>query len=124
MRLAGTGKNIVKLTPRVEQHARRVDLSAPEARAQTPLVHPTDVLAELSVLLEEYAPTWYSERVRHRILAALRLPTEVLVEVCALLEDHAPTWYTDQERERALGTLQALGLLQLEASNESKNNQL
>lgn len=124
MRLPGTGKNTVKLTPRVEQHARPLDPSATEDRLQTPIVHPSDVLAELSVLLEEYAPTWYSERVRHRILVALRLPTEVLVEVCALLEDHAPTWYTDQERERALGTLQGLGLLQLEPPKESKDGQL
>ena len=87
-------------------------------------MHPTDVLAELSVLLEEYAPTWYSEKLRHRILAALRLPTDVLVEVCALLEDHAPTWYTDQQHGRALSTLQALGLLESEASKESKDSQM
>ena len=86
-------------------------------------MHPTDALAELSVLLEEYAPTWYSERQRHRILAALRLPTDVLVEVCALLEDHAPIWYTDQQRGRTLGTLQALGLLESEASKKSKDDQ-
>jgi hypothetical protein len=104
----------------VEQHARPVDPSPP-GWPQTSQVHPTDVLAELSVLLEEYAPTWYSERLRHRILTALRLPTEVLVEACALLEDHAPTWYTDQQRGRALGTLQALGLLQSERSVESDN---
>ena len=79
-------------------------------------MHPVDVLAELSVLLEEYGPTWYSEKLRHRILAALRLPTEVLVEVCALLEDHAPAWYTEEQQGRALGTLQALGLLEFETS--------
>ena len=109
--------------PRVEQPARRVNPSAPEGRPETPQVHPADVLAELSVLLEEYAPTWYSDRLRHRILAALRLPTDVLVELCALLEDHAPTWYTEQQRGRALGTLQALRLLELEVSKESNENQ-
>lgn len=124
MRLPGTRKNTMKLPPHVEQHARRVDPSAPKGQPETSQVHPADVLAELSVLLEEYAPTWYSEKQRHRIQAALRLPTEVLVEVCALLEDHAPTWYTDQQRGRALGTLQGIGLLQLEASNESKDNPL
>jgi hypothetical protein len=87
-------------------------------------VHAADVLAELSVLLEEYAPSWYSEKLRHRILAALRLPIDVLVELCALLEDHAPTWYTEQQRGRALGTLKVLGLLEFESSNESKDNQL
>jgi hypothetical protein len=83
-------------------------------------VHPVDVLAELSVLLEQYAPAWYSEKLRHRILAALRLPTDVLVELCAVLEDHAPNWYTDEQRVRALGTLQTLGLLESEASEEPK----
>jgi hypothetical protein len=105
----------------VEQHARQVDASAPQGWPDASQVHPTDVLAELSVLLEEYTPSWYSERQRHRILAALRLPTEVLVEVCALLEDHAPTWYTDRQRGRTLGTLQALGLLQSEPSMESND---
>lgn len=107
--------NCSEFEPGFEQ---RVDPHVPEQ------VHPVDVLAELSVLLEEYAPIWYSEKLRHRILAALRLPTDVLVETCALLEDHAPTWYTEQQRGRALGSLQALGLLESEASAESKNNQL
>ena len=102
----------------VEEHSRRADASAPQGWPDASQVHPTDVLAELSVLLEEYAPSWYSERQRHRILAALRLPTEVLVEVCALLEDHSPTWYTDRQRGRTLGTLQALGLLESEPSME------
>jgi hypothetical protein len=110
--------NCSKTKSSVEQHARRVDASALEGWPDTSQLHPTDVLAELSVLLEEYAPSWYSERQRHRILAALRLPTEVLVEVCALLEDHSPTWYTDRQRGRTLGTLQALGLLESEPSME------
>jgi len=104
----------------VEHHTRPVDPSTPGRQQASPL-HLSDILAELSVLLEEYSPTWYSERLRHRILAALRLPTEALVEVCALLEDHAPTWYTDQQRGRALGSLHALGLLESERSVESDN---
>jgi hypothetical protein len=105
----------------VEQHARCINPSAPEGLRNIPQMHPTDVLAELSVLLEEYAPTWYSERLRHRIVAALRLPTEVLVEVCALLEDHAPTWYADRQRLQALGTLRALGLLESEVLTQSED---
>jgi len=123
MRLTGKDKNIMKLKPHVEQHPPRVDPRAPEGRLETSQLHPADVLADLSVLLEEYSPTWYSERLRHRILAALRLPIDVLVEVCALLEDHAPAWYTDQQRERALDTLQNLGLLQPDAPTEPKENQ-
>lgn len=115
-------KNTMKLPPRVEPRARRME--SPQGRPEAFQVHPADILADLSVLLEEYAPSWYSEKLRHRMLAALRLPTEVLVEVCALLEDHAPTWYNDQQRGRTLGTLQALGLLELEASTDPKDDQL
>lgn len=83
--------------------------------ATTPRDHqPAEVLADMAVLLEEYAPVWYVEDLRHRVLTAMRLPTDVLVEVCAVLEDHAPSWYTDQQRGRALATLQALGLLEPE----------
>jgi hypothetical protein len=69
-------------------------------------------LAELSVLLREYAPSWYTAEQRNRVLAAWRLATDVLLELCALLEDYAPSWYTEQQRDRALGVVQALGLLE------------
>src|SRR5436309_1452605 len=78
--------------------------------AVTEQMHPADVLAELCVTLEEYAPTWYSEQLHYRVLKAIRLPTEVLMELCALLEDHAPTWYTKCQRTRVLDVLQTLGL--------------
>jgi|SRR5215467_8407549 len=123
MSVSGTRRNTMKLPPRVEQGARWMDRSAAQEGPEASREHPADVLADLSVLLEEYAPSWYSEKLRHRMLAALRLPTEVLVEVCALLEDHAPTWYDDQQRGRTLGTLQALGLLELEASTDPKDDQ-
>lgn len=75
-------------------------------------VNTTEVLGELCVLLEEYAPSWYSAKQRNRVLAALRLPTDVLVELCALLEDYAPSWYSEEKRNRALATLRGLGLLE------------
>lgn len=75
-------------------------------------INPTEVLGELCVLLEEYAPNWYSATQRKRVLAALRLPTDVLVELCALLEDYAPTWYSEERRNRALDALRGLGLLE------------
>jgi hypothetical protein len=77
-----------------------------------PSVNPTEILGELCVLLEEYAPSWYSEKQRKRVLAALRFPTDVLVELCALLEDYAPSWYSEEKRNRALAALQGLGLLE------------
>lgn len=63
-----------------------------------------------------HAPRWYSEKQRNRALAALRLPIDVLVELCALLEEYAPSWYSREQHERAIGTLQALGLLEEEAT--------
>jgi hypothetical protein len=70
-----------------------------------------DVLTELSLLLEEYAPTWYTEEQRGRALAARRLPAEALLELVVLLEEYIPTWYTEKQRDRALAALQLLGLL-------------
>ena len=101
----------------VEEHIQDTSRRQP---ATTPGMHPADVLAQLCVLLDEYAPTWYSEKMRRRMLEAVRLPTEVLVEVCALLEDHAPIWYTERQRGRALGALQILGLLEENTPEESK----
>jgi len=96
---------------RFEQDERWDDPHARASRSESLQVHPVDVLEEFRVLLEEYAPTWYTEKLRHRLLAAQRLPTDVLVEVCALLEDHAPAWYTEEQQARTLDSLQALGLL-------------
>lgn len=83
--------------------------------ADTPLakrsVDPTKALTELCLLLEDYAPTWYSEEQRGRALAARRLPAEALLELVVLLEEYAPTWYTEKQRDRALAALQVLGLL-------------
>lgn len=63
-----------------------------------------------------HAPRLYSEKQRNCALAALRLPIDVLVELCALLEEYAPSWYSREQHERAIGTLQALGLLEEEAT--------
>lgn len=74
-------------------------------------VNPNEVLVELCALLEEYAPTWYTEKQRDTALAARRLPTQALLELVALLEEYAPTWYTEERRDRALAALRALELL-------------
>ena len=103
--------------PRLGNHAQEDDhnLRVPQPTS-TQVDQPIELLAELSVLLEQYAPVWYPEDLRHRVLKALRFPAEVLLDVCALLEDHAPSWYTDQQRGRALGMLEDLGLLERDAS--------
>ena len=74
-------------------------------------LNPIEVLSELCVLLEEYAPTWYTDEQRGRALAARRVPAEVLLELVALLEEYAPTWYKERQRDKTLAALHALGLL-------------
>ncbi len=105
---------------RIEENSRKFPKSRQGQTTVTEQMHPADALAELCVLLEEYAPTWYSEQLHYRVLRAIRLPAEVLVELCALLEDHAPIWYTKCQRTRVLDVLQTLGLLEEEAADESK----
>jgi hypothetical protein len=78
---------------------------------QVPVENPSEILDDLSVLLEEHAPSWYSEKERERVFVARRLPTEVLVELYALLEDYGPTWYTEEQHERAISVLRAFGLM-------------
>jgi hypothetical protein len=108
----------------VEQSTHEIfesESHSPKRRTATTLqIHPADVLMDLCVLLEQYAPTWYSEEQHHRVLKAIRLQTEVLVELCALLEDHAPAWYTEPQRRRGLDVLQSLGLIEEETLEQSR----
>jgi hypothetical protein len=118
--MASNGMSCPEFAPSIRKDVARSDIGLPACEPTTTLRdQPIEVLAELGVLLEEYAPLWYAEDLRHRILTALRVPTAVLVEVCALLEDHAPSWYTDRQRGRALGTLRALGILGHCVKNEA-----
>lgn len=111
---------VVEVEQSSHDKCRESVIHPPKRKTATTLqMHPVDVLAELCVLLEQYAPTWYSEELHYRVLKAIRLPTEVLVEVCALLEDYAPTWYTERQRTRGLDVLQTLGLLEEETPGES-----
>ena len=47
--------------------------STEELEARRHLARVTDGLAELYALLENYAPTWYTERHHERALSALRV---------------------------------------------------
>jgi hypothetical protein len=55
-------------------------------------------LREIHSLLEDYAPTWYSEAHERRIINALNDGGEpvpaVLTDMYTLLNDYAPAWYT------------------------------
>lgn len=75
-------------------------------------VNPNEVLRELCVLLEEYAPSWYAEKQRNIALAAQRPPTQVLLELVDLLEDYSPIWYTEEQRSRAFAALRVLPVLE------------
>ena len=74
-------------------------------------VDPKEVLAELCALLEQYAPQWYTEKQRDRVLDARRPRAEVLSELVTMLEEYAPPWYTEKQRGRAMEALRALQAL-------------
>lgn len=74
-------------------------------------VNPEEVLTELYVLLQEYAPTWYAEKQRDSALDARRPRAQVLLELVTLLEEYAPTWYTEKQRGRAMDALRNLEVL-------------
>jgi hypothetical protein len=64
----------VKLTPTQQSELtrfRRHSYEGPDAKAQ--LARATDALAELYQLLEDYAPTWYSEHHHKKAESALRV---------------------------------------------------
>jgi hypothetical protein len=90
----------------LQKASKTADTSLPKRS-----VNPHEALTELCLLLEEYAPTWYTDEQRGRALAARRLPAETLLELVALIEEYAPTWYTEKQRDRALAALQVLGLV-------------
>ncbi len=53
-------------------------------------VHPAVVLVELCELLEDYGPIWYSEELRARVFAALRILLDSLQP-----ENHTSTGVTN-----------------------------
>ncbi len=90
----------------LQKSSKTADTSLPKRS-----VNPHEALTELCLLLEEYAPAWYTDEQRGRALAERQLPAGALLELVALLEEYAPTWYTEKQRDRALAALQVLGLL-------------
>jgi hypothetical protein len=114
--MAAKGLGSPEFETGIAGHIPRDDIKLPQPQPGTPpAAHPDEVLRELGVLLDEYAPTWYTGELRHGVVTALRLPIDSLVELCALLEDYGPTWYTARQRGRALRALEALGLLETDA---------
>ena len=68
----------MKLTPTQQSELtrfRRHSYEGPDAKVQ--LAQATDALAELYQLLEDYAPTWYSEHHHKKAETALRVLKKV-----------------------------------------------
>lgn len=68
----------------------------------------------MSDLLEEYAPTWYSQELHEKAAAAVNggkeKVAEVFVELHNLLENYSPSWYTEDTHLRAESLRQSLKL--------------
>lgn len=62
------------------------------------------VVQEMFTLLEEYAPTWYTEEHHNRVTAALQqrsVLADTLLDLYRLLEDYGPVWYSEELRRKA-----------------------
>jgi hypothetical protein len=67
------------------------------------------VVQEMVTLLEEYAPTWYTEEHHNRVTTALQqraMLAETLVDLCRLLEDYGPAWYSEELHRKAESAVQ------------------
>jgi hypothetical protein len=75
-------------------HRKRYDTAEHSAQKSAELAA---ALREIHGLLEDYAPTWYSEAHERRIVSALNGGGEpvaaVLTDMYTLLNDYAPAWY-------------------------------
>jgi len=75
-------------------HRKRYDPAEHSAQKSGELAA---ALREVHGLLEDYAPTWYSEAHQRRIVSSLNGGGEpvaaVLTDMYTLLNDYAPTWY-------------------------------
>src|SRR5437016_834708 len=69
----------------LQKESKTADTSLPKRS-----VNPHEALTELCLLLEEYAPAWYTDEQRGRALAERQLPAGALLELVALLEEYAP----------------------------------
>jgi hypothetical protein len=67
------------------------------------------VVQEMFTLLEDYAPTWYTEEHHNRVTAALQqramLP-DTLLDLYQLLEAYGPAWYTEELHRKAESAVQ------------------
>jgi hypothetical protein len=73
-------------------------------------VNAAETLAEVSVLLEDYAPIWYTEKQHDQVLAALKIPAEILADLRDLLEDYAPIWYSQGLHDRMSAVIRRFGI--------------
>jgi hypothetical protein len=67
------------------------------------------VVQEMVTLLEEYAPTWYTEEHHSRVTTALQqraMLADTLLDLYRLLEDYGPAWYSEELHRKAESALQ------------------
>jgi hypothetical protein len=67
------------------------------------------VVQELFTLLEDYAPTWYTEDHHNRVTSALRergMLAETLSDLYRLLEAYGPAWYTEELHRKTKSAVQ------------------
>ena len=69
----------------------------------------TMVIQEMFTLLEDYAPTWYTEEHHRRVTTALQQRVKLadaLLDLYRLLEDYGPAWYSEELHRKAESALQ------------------
>ena len=69
----------------------------------------TMVIQEMITLLEDYAPTWYTEEHHDRATAALQqraMLGDTLLDLYSLLEEYGPAWYTEELHRKAESAMQ------------------
>lgn len=69
----------------------------------------TMVIQEMFALLEDYAPTWYTEEHHNRAAAALQqhaMLSDTLLDLYRLLEQYGPAWYTEELHRKAESAVQ------------------
>jgi hypothetical protein len=66
------------------------------------------VVQEMFTLLEDYAPTWYTEEHHNRVIAALQqraMLGDTLLDLYRLLEEYGPAWYTEELHRKAASAM-------------------
>ena len=78
-------------------------------------------LKDLSVLLEAYAPSWYTRVHSERVESALRRQeplAPIFEELYNLLKEYSPSWYPEKQQKDAESVIQRLKSLEVTATED------